>query len=121
MGWILCSIGMAIGMQHAFSILGSAGVGDPKALSKDIGEVLQSCGIGFGMSLIGLVLICISLFALRYRAKWFFYFCVIYGFGLFLVFPLGTVFGLVFVIFCLTRKPEFLHNTTAERVAAANP
>lgn len=90
MGWILCSIGMAIGMQHAFSILGSAGVGDPKALSKDIGEVLQSCGIGFGMSLIGLVLICISLFALRYRAKWFFYFCVIYGFGLFFGISIGN-------------------------------
>jgi len=119
-GWVIGAFGTVIGVQHAFSTLSRSGIGDPEALSKSIGKALPSLCIGFSLSLIGLILICISLFILKYRSKWFFYFCVIYGLILLPGFPVGTALGLFFLVFCLSRKQEFLQNIPAAPNAAAN-
>lgn len=119
-GWIIGALGTVTGVQHAFSTLSKSGIGDPEALSKSIGKALPSLGIGFSLSLIGLILICTSLFILRYRSKWFFYFCVIYGLLLLPAFPVGTSLGLCFLVFCLSRKQEFFQNSPAAPNAATN-
>ncbi|MGH7976212.1 MAG: hypothetical protein ACREDS_02470 [Limisphaerales bacterium] len=63
------------------------------------------------IGLIGLVSLLISLTALRYRAEWFFWFLIIYGAMLCGTFPFGTIFGVFFLVYCLTKRREFLKRT----------
>lgn len=94
----------------------SSGISDPLQLSENIGEVLIATAIGLGFSLVGLVLIGIALFASRYRAPWFFWFLVIYGGLLLFNFPVGTVFGIFILVYCLTNKTQFLSVNASERI-----
>ena len=97
-------------MMRAFDTLSSTppGIGDPQQLGTHIGEALIATLVGFGLSIIGLILLCIALFGCRYRAEWFFWFMVIYGGVLLLSFPIGTVVGIMFLVFCMTPRHEFL-------------
>ena len=111
---LIGAAGTTVGMMSIFKTLGgSDNVSDPQELSANIGQVLIVTATGFGLSLVGLVLLCIALFALRYRAPWFFWFLVIYGGLLVLGFPVGTIFGGVFLVFCLSHKNEFLIPTAS--------
>jgi hypothetical protein len=97
-------------MMRAFDTLAEApGISDPQRLSANISDVLIATTAGLVFSVVGLVLLCIALFGYRYRAEWFFWFLVIYGALLLLGFPVGSVVGLVFLVFCLTRREEFLN------------
>jgi hypothetical protein len=69
-------------------------------------------------ALIGLVLLSVSLTAFRYREKWFFWFLAIYSWPLLFFFPIGTGFGLFFLIYCLSRREEFLGGATVRTEAA---
>ena len=104
-------------LTHAFETLGSSGTADPQRLSANISEVLLATVIGLGLSLIGLVLICIALFASRYRAPWFFWFLVIYGAILLYGFPVGTVIGTIILVYCFTSRAQFLRRNESERNA----
>lgn len=53
---------------------------------------------------IGIVMIIISMFAFKYKAKWFTVFAAIYGVYLLLSFPLGTILGVVFLIYFFKEK-----------------
>ena len=114
LGPVIGAAGAAIGMMRAFTTLAEApGVSDPQRLSANISEVLIATAAGLVLSVVGLILLCIALFGYRYRAEWFFWFLVIYGAILLLGFPVGTVVGLVFLVFCLTRRHEFLNRSPA--------
>lgn len=111
---LIGAAGTTVGMMRIFKTLGGSDhVSDPQELSTNIGQILIVTAMGFGLSLMGLVLLCIALFALRYRAPWFFWFLVIYGGLLVLGFPVGTIFGGVFLVFCLSHKNEFLIPTAS--------
>ena len=118
LGPIVGMVGTTIGMMHAFKTLESSnGISDPQRLSANISEVLIATVVGLGLSLTGLVLICIALFASRYRAPWFFWFLVIYGAILLCGFPVGTVIGIIILVYCLTNKAQFLSVNESERNA----
>jgi hypothetical protein len=63
------------------------------------------------LGLVGLILLVISLIPLRYRAEWFFWFLTIYGVILLGAFPFGTIFGIFFLVYCLTKRREFLNRS----------
>ena len=65
--------------------------------------------ICFLLWLAGLVLLVISLVPLRYRARWFFWFLIVYGIMMIGAFPLGTLFGAFVLIYCPTKRKEFLN------------
>ena len=109
LGPVIGAAGSAIGMMRAFDTLAaSSGHSDPERLSASIGEVLSATALGLGLSVIGLVLVGIALFGCRYRAAWFFWFLVVYGGILLIGFPIGTIVGGVFLVFCITHKHDFL-------------
>ena len=108
LGPVIGAIGSVIGMMHAFETLGASGMADPQRLSANIGEVLISTAIGFGVGLIGLALLCVALFVYRYRAVWLFWFLVIYGGVLLLGYPVGTVISIPFLVYSITFRHEFL-------------
>lgn len=49
-------LGTVLGMQKAFSVLGSSGIDDPKALSGAIGETLISTFAGIVVAIPGVIL-----------------------------------------------------------------
>jgi len=63
-------IGTVLGMIHAFSTLGTSGVGDPSKLSAAIGEVLISTALGFFGGMIGFVCLGVAVFAQRKQPRW---------------------------------------------------
>jgi hypothetical protein len=69
--------------------------------------ILTAMAIG----LVGLVILLVSLILLRYRAEWFFWFLLIYGLMLCGAFPFGTIFGVFFLVYCLTKRNEFLKHS----------
>jgi len=71
--------------------------------------VLVASAIGVVIGFSGLILIFIALTKKKYRAEWFFWFLVIYSLILLGVIPLGTVVGIVFLVYCLTKRHEFLN------------
>lgn len=107
LGTLIGMAGTVIGMFRAFNTLGASGTSDPQQLAESIGTVLIYTAIGLSLSLIGLVLICIALFASSYRAVWLFWFLFIYGCILLCIYPAGTVIGVLLLIYCLINKDEF--------------
>ncbi len=96
-------------MINAFKTLGSThSFSDPAVISGGLGDSLFISAIGLFVGLIGLILLIVSLTAGRYRARWFFWFLVVYGVLLLFFFPAGTAFGLFFLVYCLTKTQEFL-------------
>jgi hypothetical protein len=63
-------IGTVLGMMHAFSTLGTNGVGDPSKLSGAIGEVLISTALGFFGGMIGSVILGVAVFVQRSQPRW---------------------------------------------------
>jgi hypothetical protein len=108
LGPVIGAAGTAIGMLRAFETLESSGAADPQRLSANIGEVLISTAIGLGFGLVGMILICVALFSSQYRAPWLFWFLVIYGGISLCAYPGGTILGIIILVFCLTRRHEFL-------------
>ncbi|OYW73936.1 MAG: hypothetical protein B7Z37_19750 [Verrucomicrobia bacterium 12-59-8] len=70
-------------------------------LSAIIGEVLIAATGGIVMSLVGILLVLISITVCRYRAVWMFWFLCLYG-GL-MIFSYFLPFGLFFLIYGLMK------------------
>ena len=127
---IVCQLGpmfglatSMIGMLRAFNELGSTGIGDPSHLSQAIGQTLMGTMLGMLVGLVGVVLLIVSVTACRYRAEWFFWFLVIYGALALTVFPIGTPFGIFFLVYCLNKRDEFLNRSqiTSQPGATSDP
>lgn len=105
--------GTVAGMMKAFGSLRTEDAGDPAILSKAIGEVLWTTFAGLAVSLVGIILVIIAITVCRYRAVWMFWFLCLYG-GL-LIFSYFFPFGLLFVIYGLMKKDEFLRPARSQQ------
>jgi hypothetical protein len=65
--------------------------------------------IGLFVGFVGLIMLIVALTISRYRAEWFFWFLLIYGLILCVGFPFTTAFGIFFLVYCLTKRREFLN------------
>ena len=81
----------------------------------------MSTVIGFIVGIIGLILITVSVAACRYRAEWFVWFLVVYGVLALSVFPVGTAFGVFFLVYFLTKRQEYLRPATDTLQAPPQP
>lgn len=95
-------------MRHAFSSLGSSGIGDRERLSVAIGDTLIATAIGLSVGIIGVMLIAVSVLVFRYRTPWIFWFSIIISILFLLVIPIGTIMGIVILIYSITHRNEFL-------------
>jgi len=106
--------GSMIGVIRAYDTIDkNPGIGHPAGLSESIGSAMVITAIGLIIGIIGLILLTVSVTACRYRAEWFFWFLVGYGVLALSVFPVGTAFGVFFLVYCLTKRQEFLRSSTA--------
>ena len=107
-GLLVGMAGTTIGMIRAFDALGHSGIADPKQLAASISTVLIATAVGLVISIVGFVLFGIAIFACGYRAPWCLFLLFVYGCLLVLAFPVGTIFGIVLLVYCHRHRPEFL-------------
>lgn len=100
-----------VGMRKAYASIDSNGTVDKTVLNSSIGDVMVATTAGTIVGLIGVILIIISLFACRYRAAWFYWFLLIYGVIFLLAFPIGTIVGIVFIVYSRTNRSQFFAPT----------
>ena len=106
-GPILGYVGTIIGMLSAFQTMGSEGTENTEALASDIGFSLVTTSIGLCIGIIGGIMMLIALFAVKYRASWFFwYYAIMATLGLF-NFPVGTILGSLMLVYLITHRNEF--------------
>ena len=107
LGAVFGLIGTVIGMIRAFRVLESEGAVEGELLAEHISLAVTSTIMGIIPVLIGFVLLLIALFSSKYRAPWFFWFMAIFSVLNLLAFPIGTVFGIIVLVYIIPRKEEF--------------
>jgi biopolymer transport protein ExbB/TolQ len=108
LGPVVGLLGTVIGMMRAFSVLGGSGMStDPGQMAAAVGEVLIFTLIGLLLSTTGLVLMALAFFVYRYREPWMWRLLLIFALLIVWVYPMGTVQGLVVLIFCLMKRKDF--------------
>ena len=112
LGPVIGFIASVAALMRAFNFSPARGTGDAAALSEGISTALLPCAIGSVFGLIGTVLLLVALFAREYRAKWFYWFMMIYSILLLTAFPVGTVVGIICLVHITKRKEEFLAEAT---------
>jgi len=88
---------------------------DTKRMMDSIGQVMNSTRTSvdsfvwaFLLAMIGLVPFIYAMTRLQYRRPWAFWFACIYGGLLTFSPPVGTVFGLILLIYALSHRHEFV-------------
>lgn len=71
LGTVVGLIGTIIGMVRAFGRLAEPETAQPSALATDISIALYATAAGSVVALVGIILILVALFGVRYRAPWF--------------------------------------------------
>ena len=108
LGPVFGMIGTSFAMVRAFEALERKdAVGDPSELSVAVGESLIASMVGMGVSWIGAVLMLVAVFWMKYRGAWLFWVLAIVGGIYLLVFPLGTILGVVFLAVAIPKRHEF--------------
>ena len=100
-------IGTIVGMIRAFGDLAEAGSAPGGELANSISIALYTTAIGYVMGIVGIILICISLFKIQYRAPWFLTALWILSVLWLLNFPVGTVIGILMIVYLNNHKEEF--------------
>lgn len=92
-GVIFGKLGTVLGMVQAFSALASSGEADPVELANGINAALLTTLWGWVLSVVGLSLILIYHYKVKFRAKWFYSTTVTLAGITCLFFPLGSITG----------------------------
>jgi len=105
-GFVIGIIGTVIGMIHAFAEL-SNGEPDIEALASHISLALYTKAGGLLLSLLGAILLCVTLFGKRYRAPWFRTAMWILSIMWLFSIPIGTILGIIVMVYLSKHKEEF--------------
>lgn len=109
-GLVFGLLGTVIGMLGAFNEIKEHKIEEEnstEALAESISLALNTTALGILTALAGMVMVLIALFAYRYRAPWFFWFLTLFSILVILLFPIGTVVGIVVLVYIMPRKKEF--------------
>ena len=112
-GTVVGLVGTLIGMLRALRKLAQGDPAQTEALATDISTALYATVVGSTLALIGTVLILVALFGLRYRAPWFHVALWILAVLWLLCFPIGTILGIVIIVYLAKNRDEFTEYTPA--------
>ena len=107
LGAVVALIGTVIGIVQAFSSLAGSDTTPSSALAEEIGKVLGPVAVGSVFGLIGIILILVALFRLRYRAPWFRTMLWVLSILWLMSFPIGTIVGVIVIVYLVKHKEEF--------------
>jgi hypothetical protein len=115
---LVCTI---IAMVRYFSGLADSGTAQASGLAQEISKVLGPAAAGSVFGLIGIILIFVALFRIRYRAPWFRTMLWVLSILWLMSFPLGTILGIIVIIYLARHKDEFTEQTPAGDALKAVP
>ena len=117
-GFAVGVVGTVIGLILAFGELSQNGQAQPEALASDISLALYTTVGGMLLSLVGVVLLLMSLFGAKYRAPWFktamWIFAILWLFNV----PIGTIVGIVVMLYLSKYNHEFTEPSPAPCASA---
>ena len=112
-GFLIGLAGTVIGMLRAFEKLAEENASQPEALTSGISLALYTTAGGMALSLIGTVLVLVALFGAKYRAAWFktamWILAILWLFSI----PIGTILGVVTIIYLSKHSNEFAEPSPA--------
>jgi hypothetical protein len=120
-GTVFGLIGTIIGMLRAFGRLGEIDTSPPGALANDISIALYTTAVGYAMALVGIIFIFIALFSTRYRSPWFLTALWILSVLWLLNFPIGTVLGVIVIVYLVNHKEEFTEQSVSPNPPTSGP
>ena len=97
-----------VGMVRAFREIQTSDSTDAAALSGHIYLALIGTAVGLMLALVGAVLILIALWGTRYRAPWFYTALWVVSILWLLNIPIGTILGIVVIVYLLNHRQEFV-------------
>jgi len=113
-GYLIGTVGTVVGMLRAFPRLANTGTtSSQEAIASDIALALYTTAIGLAVSLVGIILLCIALFGTKYRAPWFRIVMWILSLLWLLSFPIGTIIGVIIMIYLSNHNDEFTQQGVA--------
>jgi|GEM_PF-6394977 len=110
-GFLLGGVGTVIGMTKAFSTLSESGEVDPSVLANDISFAILSTLWGFLINILGVVLVLIYHFKVKFYHKWFYWSVITLSVLMTLSFPLGTIIGVPLLIIFVKGRALYLRVT----------
>ena len=120
-GYLIGMVGTVVGMLRAFSRLASTGATySQEAIALDIALALYTTAIGMGVSIVGIILLCIALFGTKYRAPWFKTAMWILSILWLLNIPIGMIIGIIVMIYLSNHKNEFTQQPLSPPLRKAN-
>ena len=113
LGLLVLAVSLSRAVVELNSVgFGQAGIGDPSVMRDAMEGVTKRFFVfnfmSQGIGAFGNFLFVLALVARRYRAVWFFWFICIWSVLSAPSFPIGTGFGIFFLVYALSRKEEFL-------------
>jgi len=85
----------------------SAPTTDPATLSRSVGDALVATAIGFGVSVLGICLVCIAIFAFRFTPRWLWNALMAGSILWLFAFPIGTVIAVIAIIILVRQRHVF--------------
>ena len=113
-------VSFLIGMLNLFHEINVNGSGDPKVLAGGISEELVPVILGLVLAMPGFILSIYTLLKGRYRSWWFLTANIIYATTWIVLFPFGTVLGVVYFVVIYTKRGSRIKpNKLSQRDAAS--
>jgi len=120
-GYLIEIVGTIVGKHRAVPLLADKAAMQTEetraALVSIVTLDLYTTAIGMTVSIVGIILLCIALFGVKYRALWFRTVMWIMAILWLVRVPIGIVLGIVVMIYLATHKNEFTEQLVAERTS----
>ncbi len=121
LGPVFGLIGTVIGMLHTFYGISLGGEESTTSIvATGIHMSLFTTQIGLAIGLVGTILLLVALFHYKFRARWFFWFMIIFSGLTLLAFPVGTIIAIFLLIYLIRNKDDFWGRSRGEQGSAPN-
>ena len=91
----------------ALDFAASAPATDPSIVSRSVGDALVATAIGFGVSVLGVCLVCIAIFAFRFTPPWLRSTLIAASLLWLIAFPVGTVIAVIAIVILVRKRHVF--------------
>jgi len=113
LGTLVGLVGTIICMARVFSNMADSETTQSPVLASEISMVLGPAVVGSVLGLIGIILILVALFGIRYRAPWFRTVLWVVSILWLMSFPIGTILGIIVIIYLVRHQDEFTERAPA--------
>ena len=115
---LVCTV---IALIQVFSGFADAETTPPAAIAQEISKVLGPVTAGAVLGSVGIIMVLIALFRARYRSPWFRTMLWVLSILWLLAFPIGTILGIIVIIYLVKHRDEFTEQAPSGAVLKAAP